>query len=169
MSNLPSTRAEAGRTGSDKYFTGKACRNGHLAERYTQSGTCRLCIAASQQQYMRVPPGSTDARQQLIKANVRVSPQNYDRVLELTFNLTRIRFPTASKRDVVANKGGRDAQSGLLLYALYMHPDDVAIVRGFAASLIPQLADINAERARIFASALRQAEQAAEPEPAFKP
>lgn len=28
----------------DTYETGRPCRNGHLAKRYTQSGTCSACI-----------------------------------------------------------------------------------------------------------------------------
>src|ERR1700722_17436113 len=38
------TRAEAIAQGLSKYFTGLPCRNGHTAERYTTSGTCRECI-----------------------------------------------------------------------------------------------------------------------------
>lgn len=37
-------RKEALLIGALKYFTGKPCRNGHTAERYTQSGTCERCL-----------------------------------------------------------------------------------------------------------------------------
>lgn len=37
-------RKEAQALGYNKYFTGVHCRNGHLAERYTASGTCSECI-----------------------------------------------------------------------------------------------------------------------------
>lgn len=38
------TRKDAKLLGLTKYFTGKECINGHLAERYVQSGTCSQCI-----------------------------------------------------------------------------------------------------------------------------
>jgi len=31
-------------TGAKTYFTGKPCRNGHVAYRYTQSSTCSDCV-----------------------------------------------------------------------------------------------------------------------------
>jgi hypothetical protein len=36
-------RREAKALGLDKYNTGKPCRNGHLADRYTSSGACLIC------------------------------------------------------------------------------------------------------------------------------
>jgi hypothetical protein len=36
---------EAIERGLKKFYTGKACKNGHTAMRYTVSGTCELCIA----------------------------------------------------------------------------------------------------------------------------
>lgn len=41
------TRAQARHNGLGKYFTGVPCRNGHVAERYTQSGSCEECIRQS--------------------------------------------------------------------------------------------------------------------------
>lgn len=41
------TRKEAFLKGLGKYFTGSPCRNGHVAERYTKSGTCQECISSS--------------------------------------------------------------------------------------------------------------------------
>lgn len=40
---LPKTRAEAARRGIDKFFTGKPCRYGHIAPRYTSSPNCIKC------------------------------------------------------------------------------------------------------------------------------
>lgn len=46
-SELPPTRAEAKRIGASKYFTGKACKHGHVAPRYTK-GQCVICAAEEQ-------------------------------------------------------------------------------------------------------------------------
>ena len=37
------TRAEARASGAPRYFTGKPCPYGHVEERITANGTCRLC------------------------------------------------------------------------------------------------------------------------------
>ena len=41
---LPRSRSEANRRGTSRYLTGKACCNGHIAERYTDSGGCVTCV-----------------------------------------------------------------------------------------------------------------------------
>ena len=38
------TRAEAEAAGAKRYFTGKLCPKGHIAERYTTKGTCIACL-----------------------------------------------------------------------------------------------------------------------------
>jgi hypothetical protein len=43
MSELIS-RKDAISSGINKYFTGEECKNGHIAHRYIQSGTCEQCI-----------------------------------------------------------------------------------------------------------------------------
>lgn len=43
MSDLPSTRAEAKKTGSKYYFTGQPCKHGHIAPRKTK-GACVECL-----------------------------------------------------------------------------------------------------------------------------
>ena len=43
MGNLPTTRAEAKKTGSEYYFTGQPCKHGHIAPRKTK-GACVECL-----------------------------------------------------------------------------------------------------------------------------
>jgi len=40
------TRTEAAKLGLTKYYTGVACRNGHVCERYTVNGACVECNAS---------------------------------------------------------------------------------------------------------------------------
>ena len=40
------TRQEAIEGGLPKYFTGEACKNGHVSERQTISGACLACKAS---------------------------------------------------------------------------------------------------------------------------
>lgn len=56
------TRAQAAQAGLNKYDTGKPCKNGHRAMRYTQSGTCEGCLRASQQRAQAVHAASAPER-----------------------------------------------------------------------------------------------------------
>jgi len=44
MADAIITRAEARAQGSKRYFTGKACKRGHVAERYVSNLECVVCI-----------------------------------------------------------------------------------------------------------------------------
>lgn len=43
LESLPKSRPEAKACGSDKYFTGKPCKHGHVDIRETKNGTCKTC------------------------------------------------------------------------------------------------------------------------------
>ena len=38
------SRIDAISAGLITYFTGKACKRGHISERYTQNSTCVMCV-----------------------------------------------------------------------------------------------------------------------------
>jgi hypothetical protein len=40
---LPRSWTEANRVGAPRFFSGKPCKNGHVAEKYTKSGNCCKC------------------------------------------------------------------------------------------------------------------------------
>jgi hypothetical protein len=45
------TRSEAFEDGRNTYFTGRACKNGHVAERYVRNGSCMECIRCTARSY----------------------------------------------------------------------------------------------------------------------
>lgn len=53
MNELPVSRSEAKAAGVPQYFTGKPCSKGHLAPKFTCSGSCTECLAARRREYMR--------------------------------------------------------------------------------------------------------------------
>jgi len=53
VSKLPKTRAEAKAAGSPRYNTGKPCKHGHVADRFTSSGSCSECLAPRRREGMR--------------------------------------------------------------------------------------------------------------------
>ena len=171
--DLPNSRKDARERGINKYFTGEPCSHGHVAARYTDSGTCQECIrqnvASSMERSRNVRADRRAAFEQLVATPIRVSAENYRRVRDLAFNLTRIRFPQVGVEHVARKLGGKDAQGGLLLYTLHMHPDDVSVVRAYADSLIPRVVDVQAVRQRIFGSVLKLADERACAQPEFRP
>jgi len=53
------TRKEAKVSGMIRYFTGKVCRNNHIAERYVNSGHCVQCVAQQRQEWQKAHPEKT--------------------------------------------------------------------------------------------------------------
>lgn len=53
MNSLPVSRSAAKAVGSTQYFTGKPCKQGHVAPKFTCSGSCTECLAARRREYMR--------------------------------------------------------------------------------------------------------------------
>lgn len=51
------SRSTAISQGKKKYFTARACKNGHIAERYVQSATCEECIRESRSIVVAAPLG----------------------------------------------------------------------------------------------------------------
>ena len=45
------TKKEARANGDVKYYTGKPCKNGHIAERYAKGGNCTICLANNVRRY----------------------------------------------------------------------------------------------------------------------
>jgi hypothetical protein len=57
MKALPSSREEAEELGSTAYFTGEACRNGHLSPRNTKKAKCVACLNEAQARRRERNPG----------------------------------------------------------------------------------------------------------------
>lgn len=52
----PSSREEAKASGSKRYFTGKPCKHGHIAPRYTINSACVVCTLESKQRRKQNDP-----------------------------------------------------------------------------------------------------------------
>ena len=60
---LPRTRAEALALGVTRYFTGKPCKRGHVADRRSDSGDCAECGCQRNAMFRNSPDGKEWARQ----------------------------------------------------------------------------------------------------------
>lgn len=88
--------SDAKRLGLDKYFTGRACKHGHIAMRYTSTGTCQDCIRASKGV---LPKGVERARyavpSDLVPAWVVVHPLTRQAVHEMCDLFILAKYPDA--------------------------------------------------------------------------
>lgn len=55
-SNLPKSRKEALEVGSNKYYTGKPCKNGHDEPKYTDRSLCVRCNYERTRKYIKTHP-----------------------------------------------------------------------------------------------------------------
>jgi len=66
---LPRSRPDAVRQASTKYYTGKPCKNGHIAPRYTLSSTCTMCLSAHVDRVRKALKRAKKAAQKRSKMN----------------------------------------------------------------------------------------------------
>lgn len=77
--SMPATKAEALRQGGIYFFTGKPCRNGHVAPRYAKSSP--VCVSCSREAYIRRRPTTLKE----LKERYNADPQAH-RVKEIQRN-----------------------------------------------------------------------------------
>ncbi len=56
MAPKPQERARALAEGKTRYYTGKPCKHGHIAERQTSNGTCVVCLQNRHSQWQKDNP-----------------------------------------------------------------------------------------------------------------
>lgn len=78
---IPSSKADARSFGTKTYFTGKPCRNGEIAERYTSSGSC-LCLHCRETERQNSKKWKEKNREKLLSSRRRRYAENRDDVLK---------------------------------------------------------------------------------------
>lgn len=130
------TRQEARQRGDKSYFTGVACKNGHIARRYVQSGTCSACIRASNS---AVDDPNVEARRAAKSQLVQVKFRLFDVDLEVfkaaTYAMALARFPVLLAGDVFPGLLPLDKESGTALYKLNCHEGDISQLREIAVAM----------------------------------
>lgn len=137
-------RAEAIAAGHNKYFTGKPCRHGHIAPRYTDSGACQDCLAAARTGKMgRLPVvprspmvvvddvAAQDWRRHAVPVMIRLFDQDFVAFAELLRWTCVARWPTLAPETFDqmppgANRcsGGPGNRLGNAVYKFRAHPED---------------------------------------------
>lgn len=174
MENI--SRQDAMRLGKHLYFTGRECRNGHVAARYVQSSTCVECLADSNKRgrdaIQQVLPRSQHMQQEVVqqydKATLselaciplRTFDHRVPEVNKIAVAIIMGRYPSVSEAKILAKqpKGAgtkRTHNSGIQKY--YVPADDAKMFTDLVCEMFRQEAsrgnNIAAMRAQATAAA----------------
>lgn len=134
------TRQDAIQSRLSKYFTGVACRNGHIAERYTQSSVCKDCLRPARN-ITPGPPRITKFDRNLLLAadmvRLKFVLHNEDvetfRFMHLT--LSQSRDESVTLPDLLTGIIPRERGPNRRLHVLRVFPEHVEALREFEQSL----------------------------------
>jgi hypothetical protein len=73
------SRKAALERGLARYFTGKPCTSGHVAERYSSNGDCVVCARLKATRWKKTPKGKAYQRQYHQTPKMRDYKRQYDR------------------------------------------------------------------------------------------
>lgn len=102
------TRKEAKLAGLNKYFTGERCVNGHLAERYTASGSCSECINGRPKGYDKLNSKTLEA---LAQQTYATALSNYNDALRRITNVYNDQVQQAQDYERKAREAALHEQS----------------------------------------------------------
>lgn len=116
--------------GMIRYFTGKPCRNGHIASRFTQSGTCSECINVPKrlQAKIRKERRLLDSLycMHFAKITIRAFPEDWKLIFDTAVALTTYRNYNLTADSIrIMNSTGAANEDGTKLYKIRVHPDDM--------------------------------------------
>src|SRR5574342_193274 len=95
------SRAEAKEKQQSTYFTGQPCKNGHVAKRYTQSGTCSECINGGRNRIADpIVAAKREAKAELVKVRIRAFDSDRDALAASAWALAMMRYPMLQLGDV---------------------------------------------------------------------
>jgi hypothetical protein len=116
------TRQEALAAHHNKYFTGLPCKSGHVAERYTQSGTCEMCIKASSP-YPAANPERDAERLRASEQRSRIALMRAEQS-ERRIALAERKVALSEKRLTLRPKPKRNEMSDLRVYIHWADVED---------------------------------------------
>lgn len=158
------TRKEAKMDGDKTYFTGEACKNGHLSHRYAANGACAQCVNGGK---LRLDLGESTAKKlellnkseiyrkeleevarlrlekkaamsQMQIMKVRCFRQDRSVVLTYAYALAAMRFPTLQLEDLDPKKVPTHAEHGTAMFSFYCHDEDIENLRNYAINQFKQ-------------------------------
>jgi len=162
-----------------RYFTGRPCNQGHIAERYTSNGACIECMGrnvamdgderkvrseAAHAEYERrqqVKEAKAAALLNLVEGRFRVFVEDWPVLRDTAVGMCCARFPVLERMDVISTKPPIMHAAGTALFRTLIDPQDVEVLRATADALLAarRKVDISAIRARILQTVLAIADE----------
>lgn len=134
------SRKEAKSLNLNKYYTGLACINGHVAERYTTSGACSACVSASNTTRTGQTLEQSNERRatmsQLAEIKLRAYPQDWPTLRDTAAAVCLARYPALTLADVVSNRPGSDAIGVVMLHRVLVPGEDIGLLRQTEQALL---------------------------------
>jgi len=130
-------RADAKRNNQATYFTGRPCKNNHIAYRYTQSGTCSECINGDRKK--STDPEVTERRNiraELVKVPLRAYDVDRDNLAAAAWALAMMRYPVLTLADIDPRLLPQGVAAGTAMYTMLCHADDVGQLRAIAGDMV---------------------------------
>lgn len=132
------SRAEALNMGVAKYFTGRPCLRGHVADRYALNSGCVECMRrnniAVREKTNAEPDPRRDSLEELAQVGMRLFHEDVPKFSELAVAMALARFPALTRADVVRKTPATGVAAGTGFYPYRAHPDDVQMLRDVAAA-----------------------------------
>lgn len=143
-------RAAARAASQHRYYTGRACAKGHVADRYTQTGACVQCVAdnvaASRAAYAVSHGAPMDAERLAFRREVRsvavmLPTAAVQSVASIVGAMLVARYPLLAKNDRRFRLDGApsrqdDDGAGLCRAWFNVHADDAPTLTALAANAV---------------------------------
>jgi hypothetical protein len=128
-------RSEALALGLTKYNTGRACRNGHYADRYTDSGSCQECVNGKPSVRVVLSPEYAAQAAQLVEVKLRAYASDLPVLRDTVIGMTQVRFPLLGAASFMPSTKPTSAEAGTALYRFMVHAEEIEFFREVALSL----------------------------------
>lgn len=128
------TRQEAIRKRLSKYFTGKPCKSGHIAERYLINSACEDCVhpkVGNHEVLARKSERETRAaaKSRMVRSKFRINDCDLEAFQLMILALCMMREPTIRTQDISSKWTPLVMSATKRIYAFMIFPQDEAQLR----------------------------------------
>ena len=121
-----------------KYETGRPCKNGHIAYRYTNNGSCSACINGIKANGK--PPQFQEENKNIMEhftiIGLRLFECDYKAFCDIAYGCALLRMPNVPKGVIETRNTPKDRVSETAFYSFCCHEDDIPLLRKAAADMV---------------------------------
>lgn len=137
--------SEAKAAGLTKYFTGKPCKHGHVAERYVGGGACTDCLSVNNgrdpEAVERRPAAESRAAlahklEAIPEQRIRAHLVDVPALQTMATMLCLARDPTLTPDEVRSRSPVKKLEGTVGMYAFRFPAEDIDVMRGYGNKLL---------------------------------